>query len=119
MRKALVILIALLGAALAQGQVTITYWQYDFRSKVEAVNELIKKFEAANPGIKVQHQTFPFDAYQQKVASSIPAGQGPDVVNLFYGWLPPGSRPGICNPCPPSTSRCWIASSRAWPRPPR
>lgn len=100
MRKALVILIALLGAALAQGQVTITYWQYDFRSKVEAVNELIKKFEAANPGIKVQHQTFPFDAYQQKVASSIPAGQGPDVVNLFYGWLPTWVKAGYLQPMP-------------------
>ncbi|AWR85293.1 extracellular solute-binding protein [Meiothermus taiwanensis] len=100
MQKALVILIALLGAALAQGQVTITYWQYDFKSKVEAVNELIKKFEAANPGIRVLHQTFPYDAYQQKVASSIPAGQGPDVVNLFYGWLPTWVKAGYLQPLP-------------------
>ncbi len=60
--------------ALAQ-PVTITYWQYDFKTKVEAVNELIRRFEAQNPGIKVLHQTFPYDAYQQKVATSIPAGQ--------------------------------------------
>lgn len=105
MRKALFILTVLLGAVLAQGQVTITYWQYDFRSKVEAVNELIKKFEAANPGIKVQHQTFPYDAYQQKVASSIPAGQGPDVVNLFYGWLPTWVKAGYLQPLPPEYTR--------------
>ncbi|MBI5812939.1 MAG: extracellular solute-binding protein, partial [Meiothermus silvanus] len=68
----------LLGLAFAQN-VTITYWQYEFKSKVEAVDELIKRFQAANPNIKVIHQTFPYDAYQQKVASAVPAGQGPDV----------------------------------------
>ncbi len=48
----------------------------------------------------MQHQTFPFDAYQQKVASSIPAGQGPDVVNLFYGWLPTWVKAGYLQPMP-------------------
>lgn len=119
MRKALFILTVLLGAALAQGQVTITYWQYDFKSKVEAVNELIKKFEAANPGIKVLHQTFPFDAYQQKVASSIPAGQGPDVVNLFYGWLPTWVKAGYLQPLPAEYTRVLDNEFSSWPRPPR
>lgn len=85
--------------ALAQ-PVTITYWQYDFKTKVEAVNELIRRFEAQNPGIKVLHQTFPYDAYQQKVATSIPAGQGPDVVNLYYGWAPTWAKAGYLVPLP-------------------
>lgn len=88
------------GLMSAQAQVTITYWQYDFKSKIEAIDELIKRFEAANPGIKVVHQTFPYDAYQQKVGSSIPAGQGPDVVNLFYGWLPTWVKAGYLVPLP-------------------
>ena len=96
--KRLLALIVL--ASLSLAQTTITYWQYEFASKVEAINELIKKFETANPGIKVVHQTFPFDAYQQKVASSIPAGQGPDVVNLFYGWLPTWVKAGYLQPLP-------------------
>lgn len=96
--KRLLALIVLASMSLAQ--TTITYWQYEFASKVEAINELIKKFEAANPGIKVVHQTFPFDAYQQKVASSIPAGQGPDVVNLFYGWLPTWVKAGYLQALP-------------------
>ncbi|RIH87023.1 Cyclodextrin-binding protein [Meiothermus luteus] len=102
MWKTLLPLLLFLGTAWAQGTVTITYWQYDFKSKVEAVNDLIKRFEAANPGIRVQHQTFPYDAFQQKVASAIPAGQGPDVVNLFYGWLPTWVKAGYLQPLPES-----------------
>ncbi len=72
----------------AAGPVTITYWQYFFQSKVETIDLLIQKFEAENPGIKVQHVTFPYETYNQKVASSVPVGTGPDVLNLFYGWQP-------------------------------
>ncbi|PYE50422.1 extracellular solute-binding protein [Deinococcus yavapaiensis] len=91
MKKALKLLglSTLLSASVAAAQdVTITYWQYEFASKVTLMNKLIARFEAQNPGIKVKQETFPYDAYNQKVATSIPAGQGPDVVNLFYGWLP-------------------------------
>ena len=84
----------------ALAQVTLTYWQYEFKSKVEAINELIRRFEAENPGIRVVHQTFPYDAYAQKVASAIPAGQGPDVVNLYYGWLPTWVKAGYLVPLP-------------------
>lgn len=88
----------LLSPALAQ--TTITYWQYEYKSKVEAINELIRRFEAENPGIRVVHQTFPYNAYVQKVASAIPAGQGPDVVNLYYGWLPIWVKAGYLVPLP-------------------
>src|SRR5579862_5043572 len=75
-------------AAQAQPATTITYWQYYFESKVKLMDALIPQFERQNPGIHVVQETFPYDSYNQKVASAIPAGQGPDVVNLYYGWLP-------------------------------
>lgn len=75
-------------AAQAQPRVTVTYWQYFFESKVKTVDALIKQFETQTPGVHVVQETFPYDSYNQKVASAVPAGQGPDVVNLFYGWLP-------------------------------
>lgn len=104
MKKLLVAALLALGLAQAQ-QVTITYWQYDFKSKVDTINELIKQFEAANPGIKVVHQTFPYDAYQQKVASAVAAGQGPDVVNLYYGWLPTWVKAGYLQALPDELSK--------------
>lgn len=69
-------------------QVTIEYWQYTFDSKVVAIDKLIAEFEKVNPGIKVEHKTFPYDSFQQRITASIPAGVGPDLVTLFYGWLP-------------------------------
>ena len=45
-----------MGAAQA---VEIEYWQYVFDSRVQAMDQLIEKFEAANPDITVKQTTFP------------------------------------------------------------
>ena len=100
MKKLLTLALGLSLASASAAPVTLTYWQYDYASKVSTMNELIKKFEAANPDIKIKQETFPYDAYNQKVASSVPAGQGPDVVNLFYGWLPQYVDSGYLLPLP-------------------
>jgi multiple sugar transport system substrate-binding protein len=78
--------IGLMAAGTAKA-VEIEYWQYVFDTRIKAMDELIKRFQAANPGITVKHTTFPYADYQTKIAAAIPAGQGPDVVQLFYGWL--------------------------------
>jgi multiple sugar transport system substrate-binding protein len=89
----------LLGSALAQ-PLEIVYWQYDYATRIDAMNQLIEQFEAQNPDITIRQETFPYDAYQQQVAASLPAGQGPDVVQLFYGWLPAWQRAGYLEPLP-------------------
>jgi multiple sugar transport system substrate-binding protein len=66
--------------------VEIEYWQYVFDTRVKAMTQLIAKFQEANPDVKVKQTTFPYADYQTKVAAAILAGQGPDVVQLFYGW---------------------------------
>ncbi|GLQ56493.1 extracellular solute-binding protein [Devosia nitrariae] len=73
-----------LGSAQA---VEIEYWQYVFDTRVQAMDQLIANFEAANPDITVKHVTFPYADYQTRVVAAKVAGQGPDVVQLFYGWL--------------------------------
>lgn len=78
------------GAALfasVANAVEIEYWQYFFDARVTAMEQLIENFEAANPGITVKMTHFPYADYRTKVAAAIPAGEGPDVVQLFYGWL--------------------------------
>lgn len=82
----LMVSVGAIAGAKAQA-VEIEYWQYVFDARVKAMNELIKRFEAANPTIKVKHTTFPYADYQTKIAAAMPAGQGPDVVQLYYGWL--------------------------------
>ncbi len=88
--KALAVATATSAAALfstAAQAVEIEYWQYFFDTRVEAMETLIENFEAANPDITVKMTHFPYADYRTKVAAAIPAGEGPDVVQLFYGWL--------------------------------
>jgi multiple sugar transport system substrate-binding protein len=94
---ALALLLAL-GAGAAQIQ--LTYWQYEFNTRVQAMNQLIEQFNAENPDIVVVQETFPFDSYQQRVSAAIAAGQGPDVVQLFYGYVPAWRRAGYVEPLP-------------------
>ena len=102
-------LAGLVGAVLAifgvSGQlyaapVEIDYWQYFFKERVEAMDALIKQFEAANPDIKVKQTTFPYADYQTKVAAAIPAGEGPDLVQLYYGWLAQYMKAGLLQKLP-------------------
>lgn len=79
---------------------TITYWQYAYDTRVQAMDQLIKQFEQVNPDITVKQETFPYNAYQQQVAASLPAGQGADVVQLYYGWLDTWLRAGYVKPLP-------------------
>lgn len=76
-----------LASGMARADVEIEYWQYFFEARVNAMDTLIENFQAANPGITVKTNQFPYADYRTKVAAAIPAGEGPDVVQLFYGWL--------------------------------
>jgi multiple sugar transport system substrate-binding protein len=84
-------------SAFAQ-KVQIEYWQYFFEGRVKAIDALIKTFEAQNPDIKVVHTHFPYEQYRTKVAAAVPAGEGPDVVQLFYGWLDEYRKAGLLQP---------------------
>ncbi|WP_108482697.1 extracellular solute-binding protein [Oceaniglobus ichthyenteri] len=83
--------------------VEIEYWQYFFDARVDAMGQLIEKFEAANPDITVKMTHFPYADYRTKVAAAIPAGAGPDVVQLFYGWLNDYKEAQLIQPLPAET----------------
>lgn len=80
--------------------VEIEYWQYVFESRVKAMDKLIANFEKANPDIKVKQTTFPYDDYQTRVIAAQMAGNSPDVMQLFYGWLDKFVAGGILQPLP-------------------
>jgi multiple sugar transport system substrate-binding protein len=79
---------ALLASQAQTAKVSITYWQYAFDSKVKIMNTIMADFNKANPDVEVKQENFPYDGFIQKVESSLAASTGPDVVNLFYGWVP-------------------------------
>jgi multiple sugar transport system substrate-binding protein len=71
------------------GDVEIEYWQYEYESKTTLVNDtLIPAFMEQNPGITVTPKSFPYDDFQTQVAAAVQAGEGPDVLNVYYGWIP-------------------------------
>ncbi len=93
-------LVVFCGFAGAQEPVELVYWQYVFDTRVQAMDMLIEQFNAENPDVRVRQETFPFDSYQQSVAAAVSAGQGPDVVQLFYGYVASWQRAGYIEPLP-------------------
>lgn len=97
----LVLVMSMGAVSLAQDVIEIDYWQYNFEPRVEAMDMLIEQFEAENPGIKVNHNSeFPHADFRNELAASAPAGVGPDVVSLFYGWIPAFVDAGYLVPLP-------------------
>ncbi|WP_313561238.1 extracellular solute-binding protein [Ruminiclostridium cellobioparum] len=80
--------------------VSIEYWQYFYETKVNLMDELIKEFQGANSNITVVQKHFPYDSYQQKVAAAVSAGSGPDIINLYYGWVPKYVKSGTLQQLP-------------------
>jgi multiple sugar transport system substrate-binding protein len=104
MRKATLLAGLIAGFSLtafnAAQAVEIEYWQYVFDTRVKAMDQLIAEFQKANPDITVKQVTFPYADYQTRVIAANMSGKGPDVVQLFYGWLDKFAAGGILQPLP-------------------
>ncbi len=88
-------------AFLQDDVIEIEYWQYNFAGRIEAMDDLIAQFEAENPDVKVIHNSdIAYDNFRDEIAASAPAGVGPDVVTLFYGWIPAFVDAGYLVPLP-------------------
>ena len=94
-------LVLMVAVSARAGAVEIEYWQYTFKQRVDAIDELIRQFQKANPDITVKHVNVPYDNYRTRIAAAIPAGEGPDVAQLFYGWLGDYINAKLLQPLPP------------------
>ncbi|GLW59239.1 extracellular solute-binding protein [Kitasatospora phosalacinea] len=81
------------------GPVTITYWDTSNATN-EAPNyqELVKKFEAANPNIKVDFVNVPFDTAQNKLQTAMGAKGAPDAFRAEVGWTSAFAKAGYLEP---------------------
>lgn len=86
------------GGADGDDVVTIEYWQQHDQQKVEVIDDLIEIFEDENPDIRVNHSSYPYDQFQEQVATNAAADAGPDIINLFYGWAPLYIQEGFLQP---------------------
>lgn len=108
MRTKYLVIVGILLMLLVGFQVTaqddvieIEYWQYNFAARVDAMNMLIEQFEAENPDVRVIHNgDIAYDNFRTELATSVAGGVGPDVVSLFYGWIPAFVDAGYLVPLP-------------------
>ena len=90
-------------SSITANAVEIEYWQYTYKARVEAIDKLIANFEKANPDITVKHTSFPYADYRKMVSIAISSGDGPDLVQLYYGWLNDYRDGGLIQPLPKDT----------------
>lgn len=67
--------------------VELTYWDGTWAEEITP--ELVKEFEAQNPGIKIKVEYFPWDGMQDKYLVALQNNNGPDIINLAVDWTVP------------------------------
>ena len=66
---------------------TVKFW-YHFDNPEVAVNPLVEKFGKENPTVKVVPERIDWNAYYQKLVTSIAGGTPPDVSQVKLWWQP-------------------------------
>lgn len=81
-RHLLFIAAAALLATSAQGR-SLEFWTMQLSPQLDGyVNDLIARYEASHPGVKIKWVDLPWSEMERKVLTAIAAGQAPDVINL-------------------------------------
>ncbi|MBN2860431.1 MAG: sugar ABC transporter substrate-binding protein [Sphaerochaetaceae bacterium] len=65
----------------------VKFW-YHFDNPETALNPLIEKFEAENPGIEIEAERISWDSYNQKLLTAVAGGYPPDVAQVKLWWQP-------------------------------
>ncbi|MDG4825295.1 extracellular solute-binding protein [Asanoa sp. WMMD1127] len=63
-----------------------------------SVEEVVKAFEAQNPGVKVNFTTSGADQYQQQIRTQLASGTAPDVMSVWPGNGNPGATYVLAKP---------------------
>lgn len=63
-----------------------------------SVEDVVKAFEAANPGVRVRYTTSGADQYQQQIRTQLASGTAPDVMSVWPGNGNPGATVVLAKP---------------------
>ncbi len=90
--------------------------------RTETLKSLVGKFEAANPGTKVEIISLPWNEAFQKFATMVSAGDVPDVMEMPDTWLSLYANNGMLESLEPYLAKWQYTSDLtpraigAWPR---
>ncbi|NUM80516.1 extracellular solute-binding protein [bacterium] len=91
MKRAVILIFILTCVACTKTQdniVTVTWWQFwaePYQKPV--IQDLIRKFELENPGIKIQMTELTWQTGHDKITAAFAANRAPDVVELGSDWI--------------------------------
>jgi len=81
------LLLALCAPAMAE-TTTVKFWTHQNVAWNQSYEGLIADFEAANPDIKIEYTTFPYNDFEAKIQTSLMGGDvGADVYEVWGGWM--------------------------------
>lgn len=93
----LVLLLSIVPAAHAVQK--IEFWTMSLKPKfIPYFQELVARYEAAHPDVKLVWVDFPWDILQLKLITAIAAGKPPALVNLSVPWAEEMARDGLLEP---------------------
>ena len=89
MRKLMLTLAAAMALAVgaASAEEKVTFW-YHFDNPENPIKTLVAKFEAENPGIKVEALNVPWNTYFEQMDTAIIGGKAPDAAMVKLWKLP-------------------------------
>lgn len=72
------------GGAKTAGPVTVQFWQF---WEADVVSPILVRFEAENPGIKVQMKQLTWQNGREEILAAVAAGTPPDLCELGSTWF--------------------------------
>jgi len=113
------LLSAACGTSSAQSAtVTLTFWHGYNPEETKVFNtKVIAAFEQAHPGIKIEAQAVPYDAFHKKLLTAIAGGQAPDVIRADIIWVPEFADMGALVPLDSAMSDFSSYSGKVFPGP--
>lgn len=108
------VLVAMLAAvALAKPPVVLRFACQDGNDTIGAVREVVRRFEAENPGIKVQIDQVT-DEFFMKMLTQYAAGVAPDLAQMHVGMYPQFAVRGALRPLDPFVERSPDLDLKRW-----
>ncbi|HWG86017.1 MAG TPA: ABC transporter substrate-binding protein [Deinococcales bacterium] len=108
-------LLAIAGAAQA-APVKVSFWHiFDSGDAQKFINEVISKFNAANPNIQVEGLGTNFWDYWTRLTTAQAAGIGPDVAMNDLGNVPARAAAGLIEPLDAYMKKSGVALNNFWP----
>ena len=91
--------LAMSASAALAAETRIDFWTFSMKPKFTPYfDAVVRNYEAANPGVKIEWVDFPWDVIQTKLVTRIVAGTPPALVKLNVPWADEFARDELLTP---------------------